>query len=225
MESVRLHIENVRKNFGARAVLRGLSFAAVGGEVLAIVGPNGTGKSTLLKIVAGLLRPSAGQVTITFGQTTVRDAVLRRRLIGYAAPDIAFYPELSARENLQFFADVRGEGKVVGRGAELLQQVGLAGREDDPVSAYSSGMRQRLRLAFALLHRPPVLLLDEPSLALDETGSALVGSIIAAQKASGGLTVLATNDAQEAALGDRRIIVGTAVLGNTQKERPVAVAF
>lgn len=204
---VALRLENVGKSFGPRRVLHQISLQAGGGEVAAIIGPNGSGKSTLLKIVAGLLRPGRGEVALSLAGRNL-DAAERRRAVGYAAPDLALYPELTGIENLRFFAAVRG-GTLSGEEAERrLEAVGLPGRGADRMAVYSSGMRQRLRLAFALLPAPPVLLLDEPSLALDASGADLVAGIVAAQRAAGGLTLLATNDRNEAALGDRALALG-----------------
>lgn len=206
-----LTLTGVRKSYGARRVLHDLSLSAEGGEVVAVTGPNGSGKSTLLKIVAGLLRPTRGEVSVSIGGASgqvAREGSERLRLVGYAAPDLMLYPELTGRENLRFFDEVRG-GLVRAEGYNiLLDRVGLKGRGDDPVSAYSSGMRQRLRLAFATMNNPPLLLLDEPSLALDERGVSLVGELVAEQSARNGLTLLATNDAREAALGDRAVAIG-----------------
>jgi heme exporter protein A len=189
-------------------VLKDFSLTVRGGEVVAVTGPNGSGKSTLLKIVAGLLRPSRGAVHLSTGAGEIKEVGERRRLVGYAAPDLSFYPELSARENLLFFESARGRTGTNEAVAEALVQVGLAGREDDPVSAYSSGMRQRLRLAFAMRADAPVLLLDEPSLALDEKGVPLVAEMLREQRARGGVALLATNIAREAELGDRTVVLG-----------------
>lgn len=145
---------------------------------------------------------------MTLGDCGAMEAADRRRRVGYASPDLALYPELTGIENLRFFAAVRG-GRLSREEAERrMDAVGLAGRGGDPVGAFSSGMRQRLRLAFALLNAPPVLLLDEPSLALDASGADLVAGIVAAQRAAGGLTLLATNDRNEASLGDRTLALG-----------------
>ena len=150
--------------------------------------------------VAGLTRPTYGQVL--FCQD---DRVLgpeeRRRLIGLVAVDVAMYGELTAWENLSFFARVRGLRLGREEGERLLDEVGLAGRGDDLVQTYSSGMRQRLKYACALLHRPPFLLLDEPGSNLDEAGRALVERILLRQRERG-LVVLATNEPREVAYGD-----------------------
>lgn len=207
-EAISLVLERVGKAYGARRVLRDFSLTVQGGEVVAVTGSNGSGKSTLLKIVAGLLRPSRGMVQLSTEAGTVKEASERRRLVGYAAPDLAFYPELSARENLLFFEAARGRRGTEGKIADALARVGLSGREDDHIAAYSSGMRQRLRLAFAILADAPLLLLDEPSLALDEKGVPLIAEMLNAQRERGGIALLATNDSREAALGDRAVVMG-----------------
>ncbi len=205
---VALELENIGKSYGGRRALLRISLAAAGGEVVTVTGPNGSGKSTLLKIVAGLLRPSRGEVRLTIdGRALLPPA--RRRAVGYAAPDLALYPELTGHENLAFFAAVRGRRLGTAESEQRLADVGLGGRGGDPVGAYSSGMRQRLRLAFALLGDPGVLLLDEPSATLDEGGVAVVAGIVAAHKTAGGLTLLATNDPREAGLGERSLVLGS----------------
>lgn len=188
--------------------MKSVSLSVTGGEVVAVTGPNGSGKSTLLKVVAGLLRPTRGSVSLSVGGAKAADVSARRRFVGYAAPDLMLYPELTAIENLQFFGAMRGQKPERSECVRILNAIGLKGRGDDPVGAYSSGMRQRMRLAFAQWGSPPVLLLDEPSLALDERGIAVVADMISAQRASGGLTLLATNDPREAALGERTIVLG-----------------
>jgi heme exporter protein A len=203
-----LTLENVGKAYGTRRVLSGITRTVYGGECLAIVGANGSGKSTLLKIVAGLLRPTRGEILIAMNGTKITNADERRRAVGYCGPDLALYPELSGVENLRFFADVRGESTGTSEIEARLASVGLAGRGKDVVSLYSSGMKQRLRIAFAFRGGDvPVLLLDEPSLALDAGGVALVEEIIVRQKARGAITLLATNDAREAAWADDRMSV------------------
>ena len=203
-----LRLAGVGKTYGGRRVLHNLDLTAEGGEIVAVTGANGSGKSSLLKIVAGLLRPSRGEVTLHIGAETRTDGAARRASVGYAGPDLALYPELTGRENLEFFDRVAGRARGANDYDTLLTTVGLRGRGDDPVAAYSSGMRQRLRLAWASLPHAPLLLLDEPGLALDESGVALVGQMVAAQAARGGITLLATNDPREAALGGRAVALG-----------------
>jgi heme exporter protein A len=198
-----LRLERVSKRFPGRRVFADVDAAAGGGQCLVVTGPNGSGKSTLLAIIAGLVRPSAGRVILRDGaQELAGDR--RRDAIGMVAPDLTLYPELTAVENLRFFAQVRGLAPARGELESLLARVGLAGRGGQLVNEYSSGMRVRLKYAFALLHAPPVLLLDEPTANLDEQGIAMVEAVIQEQRARG-IMVLATNEPQETRFADARI--------------------
>jgi heme exporter protein A len=197
---VRVELQKVGKRYGRLRVFRDMGAEVRSGQVLVLAGRNGSGKSTLLRIVAGLTRPTYGQVLFYQGDRVLAPEE-RRRLIGLVAVDVAVYGELTAWENLSFFARVRGLRLTPGEGERLLGEVGLAGRGDDLVQTYSSGMRQRLKYACALLHQPPFLLLDEPGSNLDEAGRAIVEGIIARQRERG-LVVLATNEPREVAYGD-----------------------
>ena len=169
-----LSFAQVRRRFGRLAVLGGVSASVAAGEVLLVTGRNGSGKSTLLRCLAGLLAPDSG--TIDYHEDGgPLDAAARRRRIGLVAPDLAFYGELTAAENLAFFSRLRGIGRE--RGDELLRRLELP--PDRPTAALSSGMRQRLRWAWALLHRPHLLLLDEPFQNLDAAGVAITRSLLA----------------------------------------------
>ncbi len=203
---MQLYVSQLSAGYNARIILSGISFELHRGEVLVVSGPNGSGKSTLLRILAGLQVPAGGTVYYTFGkqQFAPRDA---RHLVGWVAPDLSLYRELSGIENLRFFAQVRGLPISDTALYELLELVGLGHRGDDQLAAYSSGMTQRLRYAFALLHRPPVLLLDEPTVTLDERGTAFVDRIITAQRRRG-LTVIATNDPRELRYADLLLKLG-----------------
>jgi heme exporter protein A len=187
---------DLRKSFGTRRVLKDVSFSVQGGEILVIRGPNGVGKSTLVKIVAGLMRPSRGEVKRNPAPLSA---------IGYATPDLHLAPELTGAEHLHFFATLKGCPMSKDGYEAALDRVGLAGRGGDPVSAYSSGMKQRLKLAFATLGEPSILILDEPNLALDTDGVEMTRELILAQKARGGLVLLATNDPHEATLGTKEL--------------------
>jgi heme exporter protein A len=125
-------------------------------------------------------------------------------VLGLATPELSFYEEFTATENLVFAGETRGLASPARAAAEALERVGLSARADDRVSAYSSGMKQRLRIAFALLHQPPLLLLDEPGSHLDDAGRDVVRAVVA-QQASRGLVLLATNDAQEVQLAAARL--------------------
>ena len=203
VESVVLEARNLLHRYGSRVGLQRVSFRAASPGVVAIRGANGSGKSTLLRILAGLLRPSEGQSELTIeGESTPH--AQRSRWVGYAAPDLAFYPEFSAEENLRFAAEARGMERPQEAVREALARVGLASRGADRVTALSSGMGQRLRLAFALLHRPPVLLMDEPGSHLDEEGRGAWVDLVQKER-SRRLIVIATNEEREWTLADESV--------------------
>jgi heme exporter protein A len=197
---VRLKLTEVGRRFGRRVVFQKLSVEAASGQTLVLAGANGSGKSTLMKIIAGLLPPSSGSIELTLGGRTL-DTVARRAHIGFVAPDLTLYGELNGAENIVFFARLRGIDLTRVELISLLERVGLKGRGRDYVGNYSSGMRQRLKYAFALLHHPPILLLDEPTANLDVQGMEIVENVVKAQKQHG-LVVIATNEPREVAWAD-----------------------
>jgi heme exporter protein A len=205
---LRVRLEQVGHRFGTRRVFTGIDLEVASGQICTVTGPNGSGKSTLLRIVAGLLAPSEGTVTVTV-DGRAQSPTERRCFLGYVSPDLTLYRELTAAENLQFFARLSGRTLTRDELIERLTQVGLRGRGRDVVGTYSSGMRQRLKYAFALLARPPILLLDEPSANLDVSGIAIVESLVAAQRSrpGGGLTIIATNEPRELEWGDMTVRV------------------
>jgi len=181
--------------------LEPVSFAVAAPAVVAITGVNGAGKSTLLRAIAGLLRPSTGSCRVEWaGKPLTHDDL--RGAVGFSSPDLAFYEELTVTENLRFAAETR-DGNADNLRTSL-ERVGLDARRDDRVQALSSGMKQRLRLAFALLGAPPILLLDEPGSHLDDSGRAIVRDLLDHHRGRG-LAVLATNDEREWSLADTRI--------------------
>ena len=204
--AVKIELRGLEHGFGTRRVFQPVDATLAAGQVGAITGSNGAGKSTLLRIVAGLLQPLRGEARILIDGQPL-DALNRRAHIGYVAPDLTLYRELTGAENLHFFARLRGISLTRDDLIERLTEVGLRGRGRDFVGAYSSGMRQRLKYAFALLTRPPILLLDEPTANLDEAGAAIVMDLIARQRTrpGGGLTLLATNEPNESLWGDTLI--------------------
>jgi heme exporter protein A len=206
-QTLRLLIENVAASYGARPVLANVSLTLSAGEVLVVTGANGSGKSTLLRLLSGLQRPTSGAIAYELDGRSYAPAEAGA-LLGWVAPDLALYRELSALENLRFFADVRGLRRADADLNALLERVGLAGRGHDRVASYSTGMTQRLRYAYALLHAPPVLLLDEPTATLDERGMALVEGLVAEQRQAG-IVVVATNDPRELRWGDYVLTLGS----------------
>jgi heme exporter protein A len=202
---VSLKLSNLSHEFEDRVVFSGLSFE-FSGRSLAVTGPNGSGKTTLLRILAGLLTPTSGRADVMLDGKVMSRADIRRA-VGLAAPDARLYPELTPRENLVFLARARGLANAECRIAGALREVGLESRADDPVGGLSSGLRQRAGLAAAILHNPCVLLLDEPSTNLDESGVEMLHSIIH-RRAGTGTVILATNDPTEADLAAERIELG-----------------
>ncbi|PEN14612.1 heme ABC exporter ATP-binding protein CcmA [Longibacter salinarum] len=209
-----LRAVDVGQNFGSLLLFRRMSFEVIGGESLAITGSNGSGKSTLLKILSGVMTPKAGEVELVIDGRTVDD--MKRPLhVGLVAPYLSVYDNLSARENLEFLARARGQSVTDGasdtaagkRIASVLQRVGLEGREDDLVGTFSSGMKQRVKYAAAMLPRPDVLLLDEPSANLDVEGIAMVEEVMEWQLEADRILIVATNVAAEAEECDRTLSV------------------
>src|SRR5579883_1180235 len=163
-----LQVEAVRKSYAGVEALAGVSLEVEPGEVFGLLGPNGAGKTTLLSIAAGLLAPDAGVVRLSGREFRPADRETRR-LVGIGTQDLAVYPELTARENLVFFGELyglRGAG-LAARVDELLAAVGLTDRADDRAGTFSGGMKRRLNLAVAVVHRPTLLLLDEPTTGVD----------------------------------------------------------
>jgi heme exporter protein A len=198
----------VSKQFNRRNIFRDVSFDVQPGEVFGITGRNGSGKSTLLKIVAGVLSPSAGKVEYTLeGKAVDPEQVYRH--IGFASPYLTLFEEFSARENIELFARIRSLRIDRTRTLALLERVGLPTDRDDPIRSYSSGMKQRMKLIFAILHEPPVLLLDEPVSNLDTDGMDIVYSVVEEHRRRGPV-IIATNDASDIARCDRTCHVGPA---------------
>jgi heme exporter protein A len=197
--------------YGHRSVFDGLNFEFGGPGAIAVRGHNGSGKTTLLRILAGLLRPTSGEAPVRVNDRAV-PPLERHRWVGYAGPDLAFYPELTALENLRFAAETRALDRPGDRAQQALDGVGLLGRAGDRVAALSSGMVQRLRLAFALLHDPPLVLLDEPGSHLDAGGLRDLATLVQRERQQR-LMLIATNDEREAALAERHIqLVGSGLL-------------
>ncbi len=162
-----IELRGVKKRFSSLEVLRGVTLDVRRGEAFALLGPNGAGKTTLIRIVATLLRQDEGEVRVA-GYDVREEAQEVRRRIGVVSHNPFLYEELTARENLEFYA--RAYDVEQSRVDEMLEKVNLVEREDNPVSTFSRGMKQRLSIARALLHSPEVLLLDEPTTGLDLKG-------------------------------------------------------
>lgn len=200
-----IEARDLAKAFAGPALFTRLSFSADAGLV-AVTGSNGSGKTTLLKILASLARPSAGSVSVKRGEQELSGDE-RRMAVGWSGPDLAFYEDFSAAENLAFFSRAGGRPAAREDLARRLEAVGLSGAANRTVGAFSTGMRQRLRIAFALLFDPPLLLLDEPMSNLDSEGRAIVEAVVENQR-RGGIVFVASNEPRDFAGPDRLVELG-----------------
>ena len=197
----------VTKEFNRRTIFRDVSISLSQGESLAITGRNGSGKSTLVKVVAGLLSATRGKVEYLVDGKSIDHENMRSH-IGLVTPYLQLYDEFSGRENLELLSKIRSDAGIDGRRIEeVLEMVGLWERKSDYVRTYSSGMKQRLKYALAVLHRPSLLILDEPTSNLDHDGIGMVKKIVDEQKLSGVL-IVATNDSDEAGWCSTNIELG-----------------
>jgi heme exporter protein A len=188
-----LTADEVSRHFGRRRALSRISFHTRKGSILGLLGPNGAGKSTMLSVLATLMRPSSGAVRYGTHTAVASGAALRSR-IGILGHDLFLYPELTARENLAFFAGLYGAGQPQVAADAALQRSGLADRADDPVASFSRGMRQRVALERALIHNPRLVLLDEPFTGLDDASTAALIARLQGLRDSDAIVVLATHD-------------------------------
>jgi len=186
-------VDDVSRHFGRRRAVSRVSFVAPRGAILGLLGPNGAGKSTLLTMLATLLQPSAGAIRYGRIDAAAAPSALRAR-IGVLGHDLFLYPELTARENLAFFAGLYGAENPQSAADAALQRSGLAGRADDPVASFSRGMRQRVALERALIHGPRLVLLDEPFTGLDDASTAALVARLQGLRESDAIVVLATHD-------------------------------
>jgi heme exporter protein A len=201
-----LTFTDVSRHFGRRRVLNKVSFECEAGEIVALLGSNGAGKSTLLSIAATLLDPSSGDVRYGDAPARAAGAELRGR-IGVLGHDLSIYPELSAEENLRFFARAYGLSDTDGAVGTALKRAGLEHR-DDPCGRFSRGMRQRLALERALLHRPRLVLLDEPFTGLDDAATDALRERLRELRSEGCIVLLATHDLETIdGLADRAVLL------------------
>ena len=188
-----ISVDEVSRTFGRRRALTRVTFKASRGAVLGLLGPNGAGKSTMLAILATLMRPSSGAVRFGTFDPVVGGASLRAR-IGVLGHDLFLYPELSARENLAFFAGLHDVADAAAAADAALRRAGLADRANDPVGSFSRGMRQRVALERALIHSPRLVLLDEPFTGLDDASARALVVRLNELRDSGSILIVATHD-------------------------------
>jgi heme exporter protein A len=193
LEFDRVTVDDVSRHFGRRRALSHITFHASAGSLVGLLGPNGAGKSTMMAVLATLLRPSAGRVRYGEHDASGSGAGLRSS-IGVLGHDLFLYPELTARENLAFFAALHGSREASRAAETALARAGLAERADDPVASFSRGMRQRVALERALIHDPRLVLLDEPFTGLDDASTAALVARLGSLREAGAIVILATHD-------------------------------
>jgi heme exporter protein A len=206
-----IEARGLAKYYGRFSALRNLTLTIADGEFIALFGRNGAGKTTFLKIVAGLFRPSSG--TFKIQPAGANKPRFVRGAIGYLSHNTSLYVDLTAIENLRFFAHMlnapAGEEFLM----ERIRQVGLSGREKEPVRNYSRGMQQRLAIARAFLHDPGILLLDEPFTGLDQAGSDYLKSYLLKAHSAGKTCIMAIHDAPLGyELADRLVVIDKGVV-------------
>jgi ABC-2 type transport system ATP-binding protein len=196
-----IEVRDLRYSFGELEAVKGISFEVAPGEIVGFLGPNGAGKSTTIKMLTGQLTPKAGTARVLGVDVTADDPELQARM-GVCFEEKNLYEAMSAAENLRFFAKLFGIREI--DTDALLRRVGLGDRADDRVAQYSKGMRQRLMMARALVNRPDVLFLDEPTDGLDPVSSAAIRALILQEAERGAAVLLTTHDMMEAdELSDR----------------------
>jgi heme exporter protein A len=199
-----ISVSGLSKRYGYRLVLRDLDLQVDRGEVVALLGPNGAGKSTLLRILATLSRPTLGQVEIA-GLLLSANAANARAMLGYLGHQPLLYEDLTAEQNLHFFASLYRILRPNKRVDELLDLVGLKSRRKEQVRTFSRGMQQRLGIARAVLHKPKILLLDEPHTGLDKSGAAMMDTLLRQMAKKGNTILFATHDQNRALALAKRV--------------------
>jgi heme exporter protein A len=203
MNKIQLRVRELKKTFNNRLVFNKLSFELNSGDRFVITGKNGSGKSTLIKILAGVLTETSGKLEYFVNDKKV-DRENYYQVVGLVSPYLVLYDEFTAFENLSLFSKIRGmkiSDEVIN---EILKRVGLFERRNDLVRTYSSGMKQRMKYASAILHDPLVLLLDEPTSNLDQDGKNFVDELIFNFRKDG-IVIVATNETQDFKYGDKII--------------------
>ena len=203
MASVTIHASNLRKDYNRRTIFSDISFSLKAWESLVITGRNGAGKSTLVKVLAGVLSSTRGTVSIAEdGKDIHRNDHFR--YLGFVSPYLQLYEEFTAWELLELVRRIRGIEAPDELLKALLTRVDLYDRRNDFVRTYSSGMKQRMKYACALLHLPPILMLDEPTANLDQQGCEIVMDIVKEQKQRG-IVIVATNEEEETSWCEKTI--------------------
>jgi heme exporter protein A len=203
---IMIRVENLVKSFGPRTALAGVGFAVTAGEFVTLVGPNGAGKTTLLRILATLTRPTSGTLRIA-GLDPTKSGDDVRRQIGFLSHRTLLYNDLTAEQNLRFYAQMYDLGGDAARIDDLLERVGLTGRRHDLVRTFSRGMQQRLSVARAVLHGPRLLLLDEPYTGLDPNAAQVLTELLTGLAGEGCTVLLTTHNLERGLAAGQRAMV------------------
>ncbi len=198
MTNYTIELDNLVKYFGRRLVFNGINYLFSSGNVYGISGPNGSGKSTLVKIIANLISPTRGKIVHKSGDKIIEPEKLQD-YIGFVSPYLFLYDEFTAEENLVYISNVRGIKFNKDRADYLFDQFKLSERKNDVVRGYSSGMKQRLKFIFALLHQPQLLIFDEPTSNLDSAGKDKVYEMIE-REGENNVVIVASNEDSDLAL-------------------------
>jgi len=202
-----IELHNLVKAFGHRVVLRGVDLTINEGDFVTLMGANGAGKTTLLHLIATLSKPTGGEISIN-GYRLSEAAGELRRFIGLVSHKTLLYENLTAAQNLRFYARMYDLPDASPRIDAVLSQVGLSARRDEPVRTYSRGMQQRLAIARAILHNPPILLLDEPDTGLDQHAADMLNDLLHAVDISRRTVLMTTHNLERGlTLGNRVVIL------------------
>jgi heme exporter protein A len=219
-----IELRQVVKTFGSRTVLRGLNLTINQGDFVTLLGANGAGKTTLLHLVAGLSKPTLGDVLIN-GYPMAQASSELRRFIGLVSHKTLLYDDLSAEQNLRFYARMYDLPQAAARIEEVLTQVRLWSRRSDPVRTYSRGMQQRLAIARAILHNPPILLLDEPDTGLDQHSATMLTDLLTAVGLHQRTILMTTHNLERGlSLGNRMVILTKGKIGYDAPRRDITLA-
>ncbi|HQF40117.1 MAG TPA: ABC transporter ATP-binding protein [Opitutaceae bacterium] len=204
-----LQVDHLSKAYGPVRAVEDISFAVCPGEIYGLLGPNGAGKTTTISMICGLLQPDGGHIAVA-GQALAADPQAAKRLMGVVPQELALYEELSAAENLEFWGRLAGLDRKTARArtAEMLAALTLSDRAKDPVKTFSGGMKRRVNLGCALLHRPRLILLDEPTVGIDPQARLNILEFVRGLRADGVGVLYTTHYLEEAeSLCDRIGIV------------------
>jgi heme exporter protein A len=205
MNSYMLKATSLNKTFGRRLIFKDINFKLNSSTIFGIAGPNGSGKSTLVKIIAGIISPSGGKIEHHLNGKEIKPEDLHNH-IGLVSPYLVLYDEFTAWENLGFFAKIRGIELNTERVNQLLDNFKIYDRRNDFVKTYSSGMKQRLKFVFALMHSPNLLILDEPTSNLDDEGKESVYKMVK-EEGEKNIVIIASNEGMDISLCVQKIIL------------------